>query len=82
MPRGIKGSGPKKNLGRPIDEQVAEIDAEIAAYKQKISAAKKQRSALLNGKQKEYSEAISKVMKETGLTAEQLLELAKKASSD
>ena len=79
MPRGVKGSGKSKTI-KSIDDQIAEIDSFINSLQTKLSGAKAKRKELFELKKKSEIDAIQKIMKECGLTTQQLKKLIESKS--
>jgi phage shock protein A len=76
MPRGVKGSGkPKKT----IDERIADIDVSIAGLKKDVSDLMAQKRSLQKEKKNENKNELIKVVAESGLTPDELLDLINKA---
>ncbi len=73
MPRGRK----PLNV-RTIEEQIAEADASIETYKQKIAEAKELKKQLQERKEKEEMTALYQAVKSSGKTAAEFLETIQK----
>lgn len=69
MPRGRKPLNAKT-----IEEQIAEVDASIETYKQKIAEAKELKKKLQDRKEKEELTALYQAVKSSGKTAAEFLE--------
>jgi len=76
MPRGVKGSGVKPP-NKSIEDKIAEQDDIIKTCKSKIAEANRQKKALLETKEKQDAVVLLDIMKETGMTAQQLLDIVK-----
>jgi hypothetical protein len=70
MPRGVK-----KN----IDDRIAEIDKVIEAHKNKLDDLKAERKALLEARELERTSELLKIIDESGMSTDQLIELVKKS---
>ena len=73
MPRGVK---------KTVDynEAIATIEGKIAAHKEEIKKLTKQRNKLLSTKKDADSVAALKIIKEKGISPEELLEMLNKAA--
>ena len=76
MPRGQKGTGAPRRR-KTIDEKIATIDKSIEMHKDAIAGLSNRRKALVGEREQEKNQELLKIMDETGLTADQLIELVK-----
>lgn len=67
MPRGRKAL-------KPIEEQIAEIDAKIDLYQSRLSAAKARRKSLMGIKEKADMDALYQAVKESGKSPTELIQ--------
>ena len=74
MPRGIKGSGTPK-IKKAIDDRIAAIEAEIEGHKAAIEKLAGDRKELIAEKRRETTNELLKVIEQSGMSPEQLLEL-------
>jgi hypothetical protein len=72
MPRGVKGSGKQS---KSVGEQIAELDAKIEEYSNKIAEAKAQKKTLLKQKTKVDYDQLLKTIKKSGLSVGEVAEL-------
>jgi septal ring factor EnvC (AmiA/AmiB activator) len=79
MPRGVKGSGTPKKARKSIDQRISELQATIQEKKDSIKSLEDQMKMLYEEKKREQTTEILNVLKDTGMTPEELLELAKSA---
>lgn len=70
MPRGRRSISAKT-----LEEQLLELDAAIEEYKNKIIAAKEKKKELLGRKEKEDLASLLNVVKASGKTPSELLEM-------
>lgn len=79
MPRGVKGSGEPRAPRKTVNDKIAAIDAKIEKLKQEIAELTAQKKELENIKEQKKTSELLKVMEESGLSADELLEIAKTA---
>jgi len=82
LPRGVKGSGTTPRARKTLDEKIADIEKNIDAHKSAIAELTTQKKTLLEEKEREKTGELLKVIGESGMTADQLLELIQKNSGN
>lgn len=75
MPRGRRVETVKAE--KTLDQQIAEIDAEIVNYKSKIADARQRRKALAEEKKQQDMNELLNVLAKSGKTTEELLAIFK-----
>jgi hypothetical protein len=82
MPRGVKGSGTPRKSRKPTDERIADLDKKIEQKKREIADLNDQRNGLLESRELEKTNELLKLISDTGLSTDELLELARNAKKD
>ena len=67
MPRGVR------NSVKTINEQIAEVEAKIANYRQKISKLNSKKKELIASREKAEMDALYKAVRESGKTPSELI---------
>ena len=75
MPRGVKRE-------RNITEELATVNAQIAKHEAIIQSLKQQLSALQEEKEQSELKQLNKLLKETGLTTQELADMIIKPKED
>jgi hypothetical protein len=75
MPRGVKRE-------RNITEELATVNAQIAKHEAIIKSLKQQLSALQEEKEQSELKQLNKLLKETGLTTQELADMIIKPKED
>jgi hypothetical protein len=82
MPRGVKRSGNPRKSRVPISNKIADLDLKIEQKKNELADLENRRNGLLESREAEKTNELLKLISGTGLSTDELLELARNAKKE